>query len=485
MTAGEVCFGQSSAPITPGLASVLPPQNYCSNRTGLACAIPDLYGQYGPVLPNATFPARFNSSFATTLSALTTAAATQISLLPVVSPASAFTYEFDTSTGVFTRSTETLGPLMTERAETVGRHRLHFGAAVQRFRFSTLDGYPLHNWPAVFTHQVGTGPNGAAEPYETQFIMTQNSVDLKVNQLTVYGTLGLTDHIDVSVAIPFAQIGLNAASYATIYRTVGTEPALVNGTLQPCCSNGPPYANYFDPANPATSLTNVFQNNQYAPGILNNASARNNLYFDPARHSAAGIGDVTLRFKARVYRGERTTLSFLTDLRLPTGDSSNFLGTGAIGWKPFAALSIRTGPVTPHFNVGYQWNGQSILGGNIIAGTKNNLPGSLFFSAGTDYAISRHVTVAGDYVGYELFNAPQVGVGTYTSQLPLVATGQVGTFPTIVPIPNHAYNQSNASVGAKVTLVDHLVLSGNLWIALNEGGLRQRVVPLIGLSYTR
>jgi hypothetical protein len=446
--------------------------------------MPNLYGPYGLVLPNENFPARFNSSFQSTFSALDTAIATQIALLPVISPASGFTYEFDKSTGVYKRSTETLGPLMTERAETIGRHKLHIGAAFQRFRFGQLDGQPLHNWPAVFTHQVGTGPNGAAEPYETQFITTKNSLDLKVNQFTIYGTFGLTNHVDVSVAVPFLQIGLNAASYATINRTVDTEPAIVNGVLQPCCSSGPPYANYFDPSNPATSLTNTFSNNQYAPGILNNATARNNLYFDPSKHSAAGVGDVMFRVKARVYHGERTTLSLLTDLRLPTGDAMNFLGSGAIGWKPFVALSVRTGPVTPHFNLGYQWNGSSMLGGNIVAGTKNNLPGYAFYTAGTDASLSRRVTVAADYIGYELINAPMVGVGSYTSQAPLVATGQIGTFSTVVPIPDQTYNQSNLSLGVKATLIEHLVVSANTWIALNDAGLRQRVVPLIGLSWT-
>lgn len=481
---GTVSAQSLNVPVTPNLASVLPAKNNCSGKTGLACVMPNLYGPYGLVLPNANFPARFNSSFQSTFSALNTAIASQITLLPIVSPASGFAYEFDKSTGVFKATTESLGPLMTERAETIGRHKIHIGAAFQRFRFGTIDGHDLHNWPAIFTHQVGTGPNGAAEPYETQFISTNNSLDLKVNQFTVYGTVGLTDSIDVSVAVPFLQIGLNAASYATINRTVGTEPAIVNGTLQPCCSSGPPYANYFDPANPAASLTNTFSNNQYASGILNNAARTNNLYFDPSRNSAAGIGDVIIRLKGRVYRGERTTLSLLTDLRLPTGDASNLLGSGAIGWKPFMALSVRSGPLTPHFNLGYQWNGQSILGGNIVAGTKANLPGYAFFSAGTDASLSRRVTAAADYVGYELINAPQVGVGTYTSQAPLVTTGQVGTFPTVVPNANQTYNQSNLSLGLKMRLIDHLVLSGNTWIALNEGGLRERVVPLIGLSWT-
>jgi hypothetical protein len=440
--------------------------------------MPNLYGPRGFVLPNPNFPARFDSSFQAAFSALNAAIATQITLLPIASPASGFTFEFDRSTGVYRRSSQSFGPVLTERAETIGRHKIYIAGTFQRFRFDTIDGKPLHNWPAVFTHVAGTGPNGAAEPYETQFITSSNSLDLKVNQFTFFATYGVTNHFDVSVAVPLLQIGMNAASYTTINRTVGTEPADVNGTLQPCCSNGPPYANYFDPANQATSLTNTYSNNQHG-----RASA-NNLYGDPSRHDASGVGDVILRFKDNIYRGERLNLALLTDLRLPSGDAMNLLGSGAIGWKPFVALSVRTGPITPHFNAGYQWNGESILAGNLITGTKANLPGFAFFSAGSDIGISRRLTLAVDYLGQELINAPRVGVATYTSQAPLVTTGQVGTFGTAAPVINQTYNQSNLAVGAKASVVGQLVLSGNLLIALNDGGLRQKVIPLIGLSYT-
>jgi hypothetical protein len=473
-----------SVPVTPSLAAVLPAKNNCSGQTGLACVMPNIYGQYGLVLPNSNFPARFNSSFQSTFSALNDAIATQITLLPLASPASGFTFEFDPATGVYRRTAQSLGPVLTERAEAIGRRKVYIGATFQRFRFNTIDGKPLHNWPAIFTHEAGTGPNGASEPYETQFISSNNSLDLKVNQFTIFGTYGLTNHIDVSVAIPFLQIEMNAASYATINRTAGTEPALVNGVLQPCCSNGPPYANYFNPANPATSLTNTFSNNQYAPDILTNSAKTNNLYWDPSKHNAAGLGDVVFRFKDAVYHSDRMTVALLTDLRLPTGDEMNLLGSGAIGWKPFVALSVVSGPITPHFNLGYQWNGLSILAGNAITGTKANLPGYAFVSAGTDLRLSRRFTAAVDYIGEELINAPRVGVSTFTSAAPLVSTGQVGTFGTASPIANQTYNQSNLAVGLKARVFDWFVVSSNVLVALNNGGLREKVVPLIGLSYT-
>ena len=162
----------------------------------------------------------------------------------------------------------------------------------------------------------------------------------------------------------------------------------------------------------------------------------------------------------------------------------NFLGSGTIGWKPFVALSVVAGPITPHFNAGYQWNGKSILAGSIVQGTKATLPGNAFFSAGTDVRLTPKVTLAVDYIGQELIHAPRITVTNFTSQLPLVSTGQVGSFPTVNPVTNQTYNQSNLAVGGKVSLVDGLVFSSNLLIALNNGGLRDKVVPLIGFGYT-
>ncbi len=480
-------FPQSTpVPISsvPGLTAVLPQQSACSGRPGLACAIPNLYGPYGLVLPNASHAAHFNSTFQSNFSALDTAIATQLTLLPLASPASGFTYKYDPLTGGLQQVKESFGPVLTERGETIGRHKLFFGGTFQRFRFNKLDGVPLHNFPAVFSHQEGTGKSstGASvdEPYETQFISTQNSIDLKVNQFTLFGTFGITDRIDVSVAVPLLQIGLNVTSNATIERTLGTEPlGFRNGAFVPCCSSGPPYAHFFDPNAQGTSITHTFSNNQFPNQVAGD------LYGNPSKNNAAGVGDVVFRLKGTVYRGERMRLALLTDFRAPTGDERNFLGSGAVGIKPSAALSIRTGLLTPHVNVGYQWNGSSSLAGDILAGTKSKLPGFAFFSVGTDVGLGRRLTFAVDYLGQELINAPRIESGTpyqVTSGYSL-ASGQT-SFPTINSAGKQTYNQSNAALGLKYNVYDKLIISGNLLIALNDGGLRERVVPLIGLSYS-
>ena len=117
----------------------LPPQfdprktnSSCRFYSGLACVLPNLYGPYGLVLPNNSHPAHFTSRFQSNFTALNTAIATQLTLLPLASPASGFTYQFDGSTGVYTRSAETFGPVLTERAETIGRRKFYFGANFQK-----------------------------------------------------------------------------------------------------------------------------------------------------------------------------------------------------------------------------------------------------------------------------------------------------------------------------------------------------------------
>ncbi len=474
-------FSQS-VPISsvPGLSAALPAPTACTGKTNLLCAIPNIFGPYGLVLPHPGVSPSFASSFQTDFAQT----ATQLTLLPLASPASGFVYEYDAQTGLYSRTSQSLGPVVTERGETIGRHKFSFGGTYQRFRFSKLDGVNLHDIPAVLPAIPSTVPAG--DPYLAgQFISTQNSVDIKLNQFTIFGTFGLTNRIDLSVAVPFMQAAFNVNSVATINRIVGTEPIVFPGAggqpVVTCCSNGGPgpygpvFANYFNPANPAGSTVREFSNNQ--------STSQGDLYWNPNKNSAQGIGDVTFRVKANLYHDDRLSFALLTDVRAPTGDASNFLGSGTVGVKPVAALSVRAGWLTPHVNLGYQWNGSSILGGNPYLGTKGSLPGFAVFSAGSDIPVSKYITLSADYLGQELVNSLRISTTTFASPGPLASTGQVGNFQTIVTDGKQTYNQSDAAIGVKVSAFDHLLFTANAIVALNNGGLRQRITPLVALSY--
>ena len=70
-----------------------------------------------------TTAAHFNSAFQSDFRLVNIALTSQLTAVPLPSPASGFTYKFDSATGTFVRSTTSFGPILSDRAETIGRGR--------------------------------------------------------------------------------------------------------------------------------------------------------------------------------------------------------------------------------------------------------------------------------------------------------------------------------------------------------------------------
>jgi hypothetical protein len=434
------------------------------------CVLPNLFGSTGLTLFNSpafSHYAHFIGSAQTTLNqTVSTAIATQLTTLPIISPASGFTYRYDSASGAFVRTTTSLGPVYTERAETIGRRNFSFGVSYQRFRFQNLDGIDLHKIPAVFSHVPGTGPGGATEPYEADVISTVNNIDLKMDQTVLYGTVGITDRLDVSVAVPIVSVSMAATSNATIMRVSG--PTFVPAPGVPAVANPHEF-------NAAGALTNVYTGNG----------------------SASGIGDVTFRVKGTVFSNENVGVALAVDVRTPTGSADQFLGSGATGIRPFIAISGRH-RFSPHLNLGYEWNGDSILAGNISGTTvgedasgnptilngpalKRKLPAQLTYAVGADAGITRALTLSFDYLGQTLFDAPRAFQASTITQNIAGGTGSL-TLPTITG-GRDTIGVSNGAVGMKYNLAGKLLIIGDILFRLDNKGLRQDVTPLIALSY--
>ena len=411
----------------------------------LSTLFEDIYGPRGLVLNSddvqldgTNHAAHFNSAFQSEFRLMNVALTSQLATVPLPSPASGFTYTFDAGTGTFVRSTRSFGPILADRGETIGRGRIAFGYWYQFFSFDHLDGLSLANVPAVFTHdnpQLGGG--------RTDVVATVNTIEATVNQFTGALTYGLTDRFDVSLAVPVVRTRLSLLSNATIHR-VGTGSDLG--------------VHYFrDP-----------------DAIDGHGSTRQ--YY--AEGSAGGVGDLVARVKATLMREGTRAFAAGVDLRMPTGDERNLLGSGAIGLRPFAALSASMGRFAPHANVGYQWNGQSALAGDVRTGAEADLPDQFMYALGADLLAAERLSVVFDVFGQRVINSPRLGSRTSTRSGP---AGTV-TLPDIL-FTSESYWTTAGGFGLKGNLAPRLLITFNMRFALGRGGLTDRLTPLVGMEW--
>ncbi len=413
-----------------------------SRTDKLALLFQEVFGPNGlavnseSVLPDgSTHSAHFNSAFQSNFTQFNIAIAGQLASLPLPSPASGFTYTFDTATGTFVRSTRSYGPILTDRAETIGRGRFSFGYNVQFFSFDTLEGLNLSAIPAVFTHddyQLGGG--------RADVVTTVNSIEASVGQMTAALTYGVTGRFDISLAVPLVHTRLSVRSDATIQR-VGT---------------GDPTIHFFrDPDAPG----GYGSHRQFS-----------------ASGTATGLGDLIVRAKGTAFREGSRGLALGLDVRLPTGDERDLLGSGALGIKPFAAISLGWGRFSPHVNVGYQWNGRSVLAGDVKANARAKMPDQVLFSAGADIGVSDRFSLALDVLGARVIDSPQLFATRFTP------AGSTLSFPDIV-YRSSTFSTTAGAVGFKVAVTRRVLANFNIRFRLGDAGLVDRASPLLGVEY--
>jgi len=280
-----------------------------------------------------------------------------------------------------------------------------------------------------------TNGDGNPDPY----FGTDANTAAQGSTHSYFVTLGVTDRLDISLAIPIVATSLKIVSDATIHR-LGTTNELTH---------------FFRQANGDVGVERIFT----------------------AQGSATGIGDIVVRAKRALRKRASTELAVGVDVRVPTGDEMNLLGSGAPGVQPFAIWSATYQKVAPHFNVGYRWNGSSVLAGNPAQGTSKHLPDQIGYALGSDLSVNSRLTLAFDIIGRWTIDAERLRADTFH------ARDGTSTFPNIV-FERDSFNALSGSMGMKANLFDRFLLDVNLLFKLDEHGLRDKVTPLVGFEYS-
>ena len=328
-----------------------------------------------------------------------------------------------------------LGPVLTERPETIGKNHVYGAFTYQRFNFNAVDGLDLRNLQLGYS--VSQGPS-------TYYGTNQVNVKFRLDQYVALLSYGVTKTTDLSIVVPFNAITASAM-----------------------------------PSN-AQAFTYTSTSNAYGTSNVTQSADSG---------SASGIGDIKFGVKQQVYGGEGKAVAASAGIgfRIPTGDPLNFLGSGAYGFELYGLVSYRASNsfLSPHLKIGKQWNGPTELL-NPTGQTSNPLPGGMQYEVGTDINAKirrKRVTLSVDVIGSQFVDGPSLRLNTVTlSPAPAANTG-VPLSLTFAQSVNDTYTTISLSSGLKFNPVEELLIYGNVLVQLNNVGLRSDPVPLAGIAY--
>jgi hypothetical protein len=223
-----------------------------------------------------------------TRATLTRALLASIATVPVSTSSSGFTYRLNPALGTVERASQTFGPFYVERALTSGAGQASFGFTFQYASFESLDGHDLDDGQFItIANQFIDEP----EPFDIETLQ----LDVKTSTATFYGNVGVTDRIDVGVAVPVVRMD-------------------IRGT----------------------------RNNTYRGRTLLQARAR---------AETLGLADVAVRSKVRLTGDSGPgAIAAGVEVRLPTGREEDLLGSGELALRFQGLASAEAGRTSVHGN---------------------------------------------------------------------------------------------------------------------------------------
>lgn len=376
------------------------------------------------------------ASNGTVISFLTNSIGSNVANVPVSATSGGSTFSFQA--GVPTRTSTSAGPIFGERAQTLGRGRILAGLSRTGIHFKTLRGVDLQHVRFTFTHAnsdfegcdsiAGGDCSLLGVPVlENETIELNLSLDVRLSVTGFLFTYGVTDWMDVGVAIPLVSVSLNGTSTAQI------------------APFGPPPALHFFGGTTDDPILTVSRS---------------------VEGSTTGLGDVEGRVKVNLRQGDPLSVAILGDVRFPTGSENNLLGSGAFAVRGLAIMSARFGSFSPHANLGYLYRGGDFESDAVLA------------TFGFDHLLAPWATLAIDVLS-------QLQVGDSPLQVPGPVQIEAPYHRTIIPtvIPDSRDDLVDGSVGMKFTAAQGLTVVANGAWSLNSGGLRPDVMWTAGLEY--
>lgn len=360
-----------------------------------------------------------------------------VSSFPLSSSTAGITFDF--STGKPVQTSTSLGPIYSERAQTLGGGRINMGFNFTYLQFNRMRGISIDDLRLTFTHQDVGLPGLGDSPNEFDTIDLFMKLNITASVMAVYFTYGITDRFDLGVAIPFTNVQIKTNPFAQInsFTWVSND-----------------------------SANHYFGGTRTEPILTKHPIAVND--------DATGLGDVAIRAKYNFVREKAVDFAAMLEYRMNNGDADNFLGAGFSTLRAEIIGSKILGDFAPHVNLTY-WK-------KFTDRDRDEIEGIL----GYDQKITDWFTLAVDFLGRLQLGNPVAEMQFPTSIDTRRVVGSTTYINTVslTNLPNYENdNTLDAAFGFKFEVKESLLLMTNIFVPLNHTGLRADVVPTMGMEF--
>jgi hypothetical protein len=322
-----------------------------------------------------------------------------IGIRPMTSPAGGLAFEWDAALGTIARRTESFGPFFTSRARATGLRRASITFGLRQTEFDTVDGAALLGEGLV---AASSEIAGETAPFDVQTV----SLRLRARSATFTGEVGIAERLDFVVAVPFVEVILTGERIDRYRGTVSTQ---------------------------ATAFA-----------------------------SASGLGDVVMRAKYEAVRAGPYTLAVGGEVRLPTGNTTNSLGTGERRLAPQVIASLETRRMTVHAE------------GAFSIGELNN---ALHYGGAFTIAPAGRVSLVGEVLGRTDFESPAL----VTVRVPHPRLAGVTT--TLAGSSTSTRHRLTLVAGVKWNVAGAWLVNAHVLRPLTDGGFTTAWSPAITMDY--
>lgn len=274
-----------------------------------------------------------------------------VATAPLGGPSSGgFVIKLDPDTGLQVRTATTFGPSFAERALTSGEGKASLGVSFMSVDYDRLG--------TLSPDRLRLLSTSATSPADAR-VGTVN-LALTSNTVVIAGRMGVTDKLDVGVAVPVVTVKVRGTS------------TLQNGSGE----------------------------------ILKFASGSG---------VTSGLGDVAGLAKYRFFsfgggQPDPGGLAVMATMRLPTGQRENLRGLGVTRTLVSLIASGGRGRIRPHANVGFEWWSKGVgVASDQVAGATVTARHQVQYAAGMEFEAAPKVTLLVDLLGGEILGGGTIG----------------------------------------------------------------------------